>query len=156
MTSPRAESIKQLCREVRDDDMAGPEPHLGSSRIHWRIGQVFRHRLFGYCGVVRGFDEECLANEEWIQSMGVDTLPFGRSQPFYHVITEGGGTRYVAQENIADEEHRSIPFECIENLAKLSVMGRYFCRTEKDVHGRWRFVKSCETAAMYPETPPNV
>ncbi|SGZ00341.1 BQ5605_C034g11341 [Microbotryum silenes-dioicae] len=153
-TGERAETVLRLCREMRDDDMVGPEPQLGTSRIRWRIGQVFRHRLFGYCGVVRGFDEECLASEEWIQSMGVDTLPHGRSQPFYHVIIEGGGTRYVAQENIGDEEHRSIPFECIENLAGLSMMGRYFCSMDMDMRGRWRFVKSCETAAMYPETSP--
>ena len=32
--------------------------------------------------------------------MKVDSLPRGRTQPFYSVIDKEGGSRYVAEENI--------------------------------------------------------
>lgn len=32
-----------------------------------------------------GYDPRCLAPEDWCQAMRVDSLPLGRTQPFYHV-----------------------------------------------------------------------
>jgi heat shock protein HspQ len=34
-----------------------------AAKIKWRIGHVFRHRLFGYHAVVRGWDYKCEASE---------------------------------------------------------------------------------------------
>ena len=54
--------------------------------IKYKIGQVFRHRRYAYEGIITGWDTECGAGEQWMQRMGVDLLPAGRHQSFYHVL----------------------------------------------------------------------
>jgi len=66
----------------------------------YRVGDLFRHRRYRYRAVITGWDATCQASEQWMQQMGVDALPHGRSQSFYHVLVEDHSTRYVAQENI--------------------------------------------------------
>lgn len=54
--------------------------------IRYRIGQVFRHRRYGYRAIVTGWDAECGAGERWMRRMGIDHLQAGRHQSFYHVL----------------------------------------------------------------------
>ncbi|PAA91833.1 hypothetical protein BOX15_Mlig000689g1, partial [Macrostomum lignano] len=83
-----------------DDSAAASATSAAKQQPVHPVGAVFRHRRFGYTGVVRGWDPTCLATEEWIRTMGVDRLPRGRDQPFYRVLVEDGSERYVAEENI--------------------------------------------------------
>ncbi|KAL1601829.1 hypothetical protein SLS60_006744 [Paraconiothyrium brasiliense] len=57
-----------------------------TDKVAFRVGQLFRHKRYHYEGVVTGWDTVCDAGEEWIHNMGVDRLPGGRVQPFYHVM----------------------------------------------------------------------
>lgn len=57
-----------------------------TEKVVFRVGQLFRHTRYHYEGVVTGWDTVCDAGEEWIHNMGVDRLPGGRVQPFYHVM----------------------------------------------------------------------
>ncbi|KAJ4348260.1 uncharacterized protein N0V89_009632 [Didymosphaeria variabile] len=57
-----------------------------TDKVAFRVGQLFRHKRYHYEGVVTGWDAVCDAGEEWIHNMGVDRLPGGRVQPFYHVM----------------------------------------------------------------------
>ncbi|KAI5283804.1 hypothetical protein KEM54_001827 [Ascosphaera aggregata] len=68
--------------------------------VKYRIGQVFKHRRYRYQAVIVGWDPRCEAEEQWMQTMGVDYLQSGRNQSFYHVLVEDKTTRYVAEENI--------------------------------------------------------
>ena len=73
--------------------------------IAFELGDVMVHARYGYRGAIVGFDGVCVQTEEWIQAMGVDDLPAGRDQPFYHVLVDerdrpGDQVTYVAQENI--------------------------------------------------------
>ncbi|KAK5828339.1 hypothetical protein F5H01DRAFT_327830 [Linnemannia elongata] len=70
-----------------------PEPE-------YYVGEVFRHLIYRYTGVIYGYDLKCEAEEGWIRSMGIDLLPHGRHQPFYNALLSDGSKRYVAQENI--------------------------------------------------------
>ncbi|KAF9921467.1 hypothetical protein FBU30_008478 [Linnemannia zychae] len=70
-----------------------PEPE-------YYVGEVFRHLIYRYTGVIYGYDLKCEAEEGWIRSMGIDLLPHGRQQPFYNALLSDGSKRYVAQENI--------------------------------------------------------
>lgn len=54
--------------------------------IRYRVGQVFQHRRYDYTAVITGWDAECDAGEEWMSRMGVDRLPDGRHQSFYHAL----------------------------------------------------------------------
>ncbi|KAK9839340.1 hypothetical protein WJX84_007089, partial [Apatococcus fuscideae] len=76
-----------------------------AARVQWRVGQVMKHRKFGYGGVIIGWNYRCMQSEEWIIAMGVDRLPDGGcEQPFYQVLVDGrdraDATTYVAQCNI--------------------------------------------------------
>jgi F-box protein 21 len=57
-----------------------------TEKVAFRVGQLFRHTRYHYEGVITGWDTVCDAGEEWINNMGVDRLPGGRVQPFYHVM----------------------------------------------------------------------
>lgn len=79
-----------------------------ATTVHLKVGQVIRHQKYDYKGVIVGYDDHCSAPDSWITRMGVDKLPLGREQPFYHVLCDerdrpssrlGPTTTYVAQEN---------------------------------------------------------
>jgi F-box protein 21 len=77
------------CRAIRRRDEM---PKWGQDRsgknavVKYRVGQVFRHRRYDYIGAITGWDPECSSGEAWIRQMGVDRLPNGRNQPFYHIL----------------------------------------------------------------------
>jgi hemimethylated DNA binding protein len=54
----------------------------------YRVGTVFRHKRYNYCGAIFGWTNTCKPpdGEECISQMRVDKLPKGRNQPFYHVL----------------------------------------------------------------------
>ncbi|BFZ56327.1 hypothetical protein PYCC9005_003372 [Savitreella phatthalungensis] len=88
---------------TRLNDVAVRTPkrrHEQPREILHTVGTVFRHRLFGYYGVITGWDAFCDQTENWIVQMRVDSLPYGRYQPFYHVLVADESVRYVAQENV--------------------------------------------------------
>lgn len=64
------------------------------------VGEVFRHIIYRYTGVIFGYDLKCEADERWIGSMGIDALERGRHQPFYNALLTDGSRRYVAEDNI--------------------------------------------------------
>ncbi|POY71082.1 hypothetical protein BMF94_5839 [Rhodotorula taiwanensis] len=146
----RRERLEALCEAIRHEDATPKEQKLINARIKWPVGHVFRHRLFGYLAITRGFDYTCEAGEQWIRTMRVDTLAFGRNQPFYHVIVADGSARYVAQENITDSP---VPDDEVDQFFEQESLGRYFRRRERiEPGGRWAFVASEEVAAEYPES----
>ncbi|ENZ81400.1 MULTISPECIES: heat shock protein HspQ [Caulobacter] len=59
------------------------------------IGQVVRHRIFPFRGVVFDVDPVFANTEEWWQSIPEDIRPT-KDQPFYHLLAENGDNSYVA------------------------------------------------------------
>lgn len=59
------------------------------------IGQVVRHRLFPFRGIVFDIDPEFSNSEEWYQSIPAERRP-RKDQPFYHLYAENAETEYVA------------------------------------------------------------
>lgn len=51
-----------------------PRRRKAKGQTKYRIGEIMKHRQYGYRGVVWGWDERCAASEEWIEEMGVDKL----------------------------------------------------------------------------------
>lgn len=60
----RQARLRSLCAAIRDEDATPREPKVVSAEIKWPIGHVFRHRLFGYLAITRGFDYRCEAGEQ--------------------------------------------------------------------------------------------
>ena len=66
---------------------------IGSAKF--KIGQVVRHRLFPFRGVVFDIDPEFNNTEEWYQSIPAEVRP-RKDQPFYHLFAENADTEYIA------------------------------------------------------------
>ncbi|WP_274630653.1 heat shock protein HspQ [Arvimicrobium flavum] len=71
----------------------------------FQIGQVVRHRLFPFRGVIFDVDPEFANTEEWYQAIPEDVRP-SKDQPFYHLLAENDETEYVAyvsEQNLLDD-----------------------------------------------------
>jgi F-box protein 21 len=84
------EDLSQYVMAVRAADGNIPPPSPRSTAepraVRYQIGTAFTHKRYGYAGVVIGWDAHCAAEQDWIRDMNVDSLPRGRSQPFYNVL----------------------------------------------------------------------
>lgn len=61
----------------------------------YAIGQVVRHRLFPFRGVIFDVDPEFNNTEEWYEAIPEQLRP-RRDQPFYHLLAENAETEYIA------------------------------------------------------------
>lgn len=70
------------------------------------IGQVVRHRVFPFRGVIFDVDPEFNNTEEWYQSIPAEVRP-RKDQPFYHLFAENEETyyeAYVSEQNLLNDE----------------------------------------------------
>ena len=70
------------------------------------IGQVVRHRLFPFRGVVFDVDPQFSNTEEWYESIPKEVRP-RKDQPFYHLLAENSDTEYIAyvsEQNLLEDE----------------------------------------------------
>ena len=82
-------TVRETVRTIRAGDAMPKQPKhrtTTENRVYFKVGQVFQHRRYSYTAVIIGWDAECLAGEEWISHMNVDSLSKGRYQSFYHVL----------------------------------------------------------------------
>ena len=61
----------------------------------YQIGQVVRHRLYPFRGVVFDIDPVFENTEEWYEAIPAEVRP-RKDQPFYHLFAENEETEYVA------------------------------------------------------------
>jgi heat shock protein HspQ len=70
------------------------------------IGDVVRHRLFDFRGVIFDVDPVFANSEEWYQAIPEEMRP-PKDQPFYHLLAENEETNYVAyvsQQNLEPDD----------------------------------------------------
>jgi heat shock protein HspQ len=98
---------------------------------HFAIGDVVRHRLFDFRGVVFDIDPVFANSDEWFESIPKDLRP-SRDQPFYHLLAENEESSYVAyvsQQNLlADGESGPIDHPSVTELFDAFANGRYRLR----------------------------
>jgi len=61
----------------------------------YHIGQVVRHRIYPFRGIIFDVDPEFDNSEEWYASIPEDIRP-RKNQPFYHLFAQNDETEYVA------------------------------------------------------------
>jgi heat shock protein HspQ len=107
--------------------------YLGSSmsKTHsakFKIGEVVRHRLFPFRGVVFDIDPEFNNTEEWYQSIPAEVRP-RKDQPFYHLFAENAETEYVAyvseQNLLPDTSGEPVRHPQIAEVFERDEKGRY-------------------------------
>ncbi|CAN7357601.1 heat shock protein HspQ [Rhizobium sp. LjRoot254] len=72
----------------------------------YQIGQVVRHRVFPFRGVIFDVDPEFANTEEWWNSIPAEVRP-SKDQPFYHLYAENAESAYVAyvsEQNLLPDE----------------------------------------------------
>jgi heat shock protein HspQ len=86
----------------------------------YQIGQVVRHRVFPFRGVIFDVDPEFANTEEWWNSIPAEVRP-SKDQPFYHLYAENAESAYVAYVS----EQNLLPDESGEPLRHPSVMQNF-------------------------------
>lgn len=77
-----------------------------SSTAKFSIGQVVRHRVFSFRGVIFDVDPVFNNTEEWWNAIPEEIRP-RKDQPFYHLLAENDETEYVAyvsEQNLLEDE----------------------------------------------------
>ena len=72
----------------------------------FQIGQVVKHRIYPFRGVIFDVDPEFNNTEEWWQSIPEEVRPH-KEQPFYHLFAENEQTTYIAyvsEQNLLPDE----------------------------------------------------
>jgi len=103
------------------------------SEARFTIGDVVRHRLFAFRGVIFDIDPVFANSEEWYAAIPEDVRP-SRDQPFYHLLAENAESSYIAyvsQQNLErDESEEPIDHPAISGLFEPFDHGRYMLRRE--------------------------
>jgi heat shock protein HspQ len=85
----------------------------------FRLGEVVRHRVFPFRGVIFDVDPEFANSEEWWQSIPESLRP-RKDQPYYHLLAEnedGSYVAYVSEQNLLnDAEHGPVGHPGIDML----------------------------------------
>ena len=81
-------------------------PQIDIPIARFAIGEVVRHRLFDFRGVIFDVDPEFANSEEWYEAIPEGLRP-SKDQPFYHLLAENAETNYVAyvsQQNLVPDD----------------------------------------------------
>lgn len=101
--------VNDTLTPVLEKRAAARAAHADRTGVLYPLGTTFRHKRYGYTGVVVGWDRRCERPPVWQEAFAA-SLDHGAAQPFYTVLPDQrdcialfGGAReqkYVAQENM--------------------------------------------------------
>jgi heat shock protein HspQ len=99
----------------------------------YKLGQVVRHRVFPFRGVVFDIDPEFNNTEEWYQAIPAEVRP-RKDQPFYHLLAENAETEYIAyvseQNLLPDESKEPVRHPQVAEIFVRDDMGGYRLRDD--------------------------
>jgi len=103
-----------------------PMPPVATARF--AIGEVVKHRLFDFRGVIFDVDPVFANSDEWYEAIPEDVRP-AKDQPFYHLLAENADSSYIAyvsQQNlVTDESDEPVDHPAIDGLFDGFAKGRY-------------------------------
>jgi len=98
------------------------------------LGEVVRHRVFPFRGVIFDVDPRFANSQEWWESIPEEIRP-SKDQPFYHLFAENEDSTYVAyvsQQNLlADPTGEPVAHPSIPTVFSEFRNGRYVLRPGK-------------------------
>jgi heat shock protein HspQ len=104
-------------------------PLIGRARF--APGDIVRHRMFDFRGVVFDIDPVFANSDEWYEAIPEDIRP-AKEQPYYHLLAENGDSSYIAyvsQQNlVADGDGGPIDHPQIDAMFEGLDHGRYRVR----------------------------
>lgn len=100
----------------------------------FQIGQVVRHRVYDFRGVIFDVDPEFSNTEEWYQSIPESIRP-EKEQPFYHLMAENDESPYIAyvseQNLLIDHSGLPVGHPQVKDIFKRSENGHYEVRSNQ-------------------------
>ena len=104
---PSAPSSLSIPSRSASSAAASDAPALPAvAHARFSIGDIVRHRMLDFRGVVFDVDPVFANTEEWYQSIPEGIRP-RKDQPFYHLLAENSETEYVAyvsEQNLLPDE----------------------------------------------------
>ena len=98
---------------------------------HFAIGDVVRHKMFDFRGVIFDVDPVFANSDEWYESIPESLRP-SKDQPFYHLLAENSESAYIAyvsQQNLVrDETDEPVDHPAIADMFEGLEDGRYHLR----------------------------
>ena len=79
---------------------------MDRKQAKFTVGQVVKHRMFPFRGVIFDVDPVFSNSEEWYESIPAEVRP-SKDQPFYHLLAENAESYYVAyvsEQNLLPDE----------------------------------------------------
>ena len=79
---------------------------MSITSTQFAIGQVVKHRIYDFRGVIVDVDPEFANTEEWWLAIPEGVRP-RKNQPFYHLLAENESTSYeayVSEQNLLLDE----------------------------------------------------
>ena len=81
-------------------------PNMDIPTARFGIGDVVRHKMFDFRGIIFDVDPVFANSEEWYESIPAPLRP-SKDQPFYHLLaenTESSYIAYVSQQNLVPDD----------------------------------------------------
>jgi heat shock protein HspQ len=95
------------------------------------IGQVVKHRVYPFRGVIYDVDPTFANTEEWWLSIPAEVRP-SKDQPFYHLFAENTETQYIAyvseQNLLPDESGEPVRHPQVDEIFERGANGSYRMR----------------------------
>tara|TARA_B100000927_G_C16050491_1_gene302905 strand:- start:6 stop:407 length:402 start_codon:yes stop_codon:yes gene_type:complete len=123
--------------EDRMNDLIPETKKSNKIKVHkdplFNIGDIVKHRIYPFRGVIVDVDPEFSNTEEWYQSIPAEIRP-SRNQPYYHLMaenTETFYTAYVSQQNLVDDgENGPLEHPDLDEIFSGMEKGKYHLRNE--------------------------
>jgi heat shock protein HspQ len=97
------------------------------------IGQVVRHRVYPFRGVIYNVDPTFANTEEWWRSIPEEVRP-AKDQPFYHLYAENTDSQYVAyvseQNLLPDDSGEPVGHPQVDEMFVRTDKGEYRLRNK--------------------------
>ena len=97
------------------------------------IGDVVRHRIFDFRGVIFDVDPVFANSDDWYEAIPAEVRP-RKDQPFYHLLAENSESAYVAyvsQQNLVrDDSDEPVDHPAITDMFEGLEDGRYRLREQ--------------------------
>src|SRR5260370_4679803 len=95
------------------------------------IGQVVKHRIYPFRGVIFDVDPTFSNTEEWWRSIPAEIRP-AKDQPFYHLYAENADSQYIAyvseQNLVPDDSGEPLRHPQISEAFERTPDGKYRSR----------------------------
>ena len=92
------------------------------------IGQVVKHRVYPFRGVIYDVDPIFANTEEWWRSIPAEVRP-SKDQPFYHLYAENAESQYIAyvseQNLLVDDSGEPVRHPQVDEMFERTPKGDY-------------------------------